>query len=323
MHDGPPTPARLQIQLSAAMPGGWAYLRVPEPSDEAYRLVGVRRSDGAAITPDKNFWVTDRTFIGLGRRLFRENILHLLDYNSTGLYTLTYELGPAGDTTAPASQVTALPANSYRRIPVSWSGADETSGSGIAGYDIFVSENGGPFTRWLERTPLSGSVYFGTLGSSYSFYSVAIDQAGNRETAPGTPDAATSVTLTNRASVLAAVSSQAIDEGAEFVRPLSATDPDPADALVFSLVSPPAGMTISPATGLIRWPTGEGTGPSTNQIVARVQDNGDPPLAATNVFTLIVREVNTTPTLAAITDQTINEGDLLTITNIAATTTCR
>ena len=37
---------------------------------------------------------TDRTFIGLARRPIRENILHLLDYNSTGNYTLTYEPGP-------------------------------------------------------------------------------------------------------------------------------------------------------------------------------------------------------------------------------------
>ena len=317
-HDGPPTPGRLQIQLSAAMPGGWVYLRVPAPSDGDYRLVGVRRSDGAEITLDKNFWVTDRTFIGLGRRPIRENILHLFDYNSTGVYTLTYELGPAGDTTRPVSQVTALPANSYRRIPLNWSGADETGGSGLAGYDIFVSENGGPFTRWLARTPLTGSVYFGTIGNSYSFYSVAIDQAGNHEAVPGTPDAATTVTLTNRAPVLTAVTNQTIDEGTEFVRLLSATDPDPADALVFSLDTAPAGMTISPATGLIRWATGEATGPSTNQIVARVQDNGDPPLAATSAFTLVVREVNSPPTLAPIPDQTIDEGDLLTITNVAS-----
>jgi subtilase family serine protease len=313
VHDGPPTPARLEIQISAALPGGWAYLRVPEPSDGAYRLTGVRRSDGAVLPLDRNVWTTDRTFIGLGRRPIRENVLHLLDFNSTGLYTLTYELGPAGDATAPASQVATLPAHSYRRIPVSWSGTDEPGGSGIAGYDIFVSENGGAFTRWLERTTLSGSVYFGTLGSSYSFYSIALDQAGNREAAPGTPDAATAVTLTNRAPVLSTVTNQAVDEGVEFALALPASDPDPADALTFSLVTAPPGMTISPGTGLIRWSTGEGTGPSTNAIVARVQDNGDPALAATNGFTLIVREVNSPPTLAGITNRTVNEGQLLVV----------
>ena len=316
-HDGPPTPARLQVQLGAAMPGGWVYLRVPEPADGAYRLAGVRRSDGAVIGLGTNVWVTDRTFIGAGRRPLREHILHLLDDNSTGLYTLTYEALPAADALAPASQVAALPASSYRRIPVSWSGADAPGGSGIAGYDLFVSVDGGAFTRWLERTTLGSSVYFGQLGSAYAFYSVASDQAGNREPAPGAPDAATAVTLTNRPPSLTAVTNQALDEGAEFTLAVAASDPDPADVLSYSLDTAPPGLTIGPATGLIRWLTTESTGPSTNAVVVRAQDNGDPPLAATSAFTLVVREVNSAPRLAALTNRTIGEGQLLVITNVA------
>ncbi len=315
--DGPPTPARLEIQLSAPMPSGWGYLRVPEPSDGRYRLVGVRSSNGRTIAVETNAWVTDRTFIGMGRRPIWENTLHLLDYDSPGLYTLTYELGAAGDTTAPASQVAALPAESYQRIPVSWSGQDQTGGSGLAGYDILVSKDGGTFTHWLQRTRLTGSVYFGALGSRYAFYSVAIDEAGNREAAPGTPDALTTVTLTNRPPMLAAAPDQTMDEGLEFVLALDASDPDPADALSYSLLTAPPGMTIHPANGLMRWPTSEATGPSTNPIVARVQDNGDPPLAATVSFTLLIREVNLTPALAAIADCTVSEGELIVITNAA------
>ncbi len=317
VHDGPPAAGRLQVQLSAALPGGWAYLRVPEPSDGAYRLTQVRRSDGAVITLDKNVWVTDRTFIGLGRRPTRENILHLLDYNSTGLYTLTYEVGPAGDTTPPVSRVAALPADSYRRIPVSWSGQDEPGGSGLANFDIQVSVDGGPLTAWLERTTLNSSVYFGSVGHSYAFTSRARDTAGNLEVSHTTLDATTAVSLTNRPPVLASLTNQFIDEGGEFTLALATSDADPADTLTFSLTTSPPGMSINPYTGLIRWTTSESTGPSTNPVVARVQDNGDPSLDATAAFTLVVREVNSAPMLAVVTNRTINEGQLLAITNSA------
>lgn len=171
--------------------------------------------------------------------------------------------------------------------------------------------------RWLVGTTLNGSIYVGTLGHSYAFYSVATDRAGNRESPPGAPDAFTTVLLTNRPPLFAPVANQAIDEGIEFVLQLSATDPDPADVLRFSLMSAPPGMTLHPVTGLLRWTTGEANGPSTNVIVARAVDNGDPPLAAMNTFTLIVNEVNQPPTLAPIADFTINEGQLLTFTNLA------
>src|SRR6185436_16472988 len=34
----------LQVQLSAALPGGWSYLRLPDPGHGQYRLTGVTRS---------------------------------------------------------------------------------------------------------------------------------------------------------------------------------------------------------------------------------------------------------------------------------------
>jgi hypothetical protein len=77
--------------LTATMPAGWTYLRVPEPSNGQLELIRVVRSDGLEIPLDVNAWVTDRTFIGQGQRPVYENILHLLDHDSTGSYTLTYQ----------------------------------------------------------------------------------------------------------------------------------------------------------------------------------------------------------------------------------------
>jgi len=37
--------------------------------------------------------------------------------------------------------------NEGNNVPVSWSGQDEVNGSGIAMYDVYVSDNGGSFFR--------------------------------------------------------------------------------------------------------------------------------------------------------------------------------
>lgn len=95
------------------------------------------------------------------------------------------------DATAPTSQVAAQPGSACAGIAVQWSGAD--AHSGIAGYDIFVSTNGGPFDAWRLGTTATSGTYYGEVGSSYGFYSVARDNAGNAEAPPAGADAATTV----------------------------------------------------------------------------------------------------------------------------------
>jgi hypothetical protein len=97
------------------------------------------------------------------------------------------------DTERPASEVLALPetVGCDGRFLVEWSGADE--GSGIGDYSIFVSENDGPFTVWLQNTRATDATFQGRSGAVYGFYSVARDHTGNTETAAPTPDAMTQV----------------------------------------------------------------------------------------------------------------------------------
>jgi hypothetical protein len=314
--DSPPTSGHLQAQLTASMPAGWTYLRVPEPSAGQLRLVRVVRSDGVEIPFGTNVWTTDRTFIGMGKRPINENILHLLDYNSTGIYTLTYVAPPMPDTNAPSSAVAALPADSPILFRVQWSGTDDDSG--IANYDIFVSANDGSFVPWLQKTPLTSASYQGVPGGHYAFYSVATDAAGNQENPPVTPDAMTTVTITNHAPVLTSLPVQTIDEGTLLQLTVPASDSDPNDTLAFSLAAgAPSGMTINRSTGLITWQTGEINGPSTNTFTVNVADDGLPPLSAATNVTVIVREVNTAPVLTPILNRTINEGAILWVTNRA------
>lgn len=308
---------QLQVQLSSALPGGWAYLRIPDPGNGRFQLVGVVRSDQQVLGVDTNVWTTDRTFIGLGRRPIRENILHLLDYNSTGSYTLLYQPYPEPDTTAPKSAVAVLPAESSTGIPLRWSGSDDT---GVVAYDIFVSVNGGLFTPWLTGTSETRALYPGVLGGSYAFYSLALDAAGNRELPPATPDAQTRVSRTNRASVFAALTNATILEGQVFVRTLTAVDPD-GDAVSYTLGDgAPAGAVLDPTSGQLVWVTGEAHGPGTNRFTVIARDGGFPPLSTTASFQLIVLEDNAAPTLAPLANRSLNEGQLLSVTNVATDT---
>jgi RHS repeat-associated protein len=98
------------------------------------------------------------------------------------------------DSAAPSSAVAALPEVTEEPIVlVSWSGSDEVGGSGLADFTVYVSDNAGPFVPWLLNTTLAEDTFTGEFGHSYAFYSIARDNAGNREMAPSTPDAQTAV----------------------------------------------------------------------------------------------------------------------------------
>ena len=100
------------------------------------------------------------------------------------------------DAGLPTSSVSALPTRESRpNFTLSWSGQDDAGGSGIASFDIFVSDNGSPFTAFLTGTTNTSATFNGTWGHSYAFYSVAVDNVGNRQTTPSTAQATTQVAL--------------------------------------------------------------------------------------------------------------------------------
>ncbi len=308
----------LRVELAASMPGGWTYLRIPDPGNGQFRLSKITRSDSVQIGVNTNAWVTDRTFIGQGKRPVREDILHLLDHNSTGIYTLDYTPIVASDTEAPSSAITALPAQSQSVFLLNWSGQDNAGGTGIAGYEVFVSENGGPFQRWLNATPSTSSVFQGNLGSTYAFYSVAVDLAGNREPAPTAADTQTTVTMANQAPVFAAIPDQVIVEGETLRFTVAAVDPE-GDSVSYSLAAgAPPGLVLNSQNGELTWLTSEAHGPSTNLISITARDTGFPQQSASRTFNIIVQEHNLAPTLADIPSYTVRERSSLIVTNSAS-----
>jgi hypothetical protein len=124
----------------------------------------------------------------------------------------------------------------------------------------------------------------------------------------------------NRAPVATSLTLAPVNELAPLVLATNlATDPDlPPNALSFALINPPSGAVIDEATGAISWTPSELQGPSTNAISVRVTDSGSPSLSATNTFTLLVSEVNTTPDLASLDDCTHVPGAICWITNSAS-----
>jgi hypothetical protein len=87
-----PTISNLRIPVTAQMNAGWSYLKMNDPSLGNFQLIAIERSDGTTL-PAKNFWQTDRTFIGGGLQPILENKIHLLDHNSTGSYTFVFSNG--------------------------------------------------------------------------------------------------------------------------------------------------------------------------------------------------------------------------------------
>jgi len=96
------------------------------------------------------------------------------------------------DSTPSVSSVSGLPATvTNTTFDVCWSGTDVASG--VVGYDVYVSTNGGSWAPWLVGTTNACASFTGQNGMSYGFYSIAHDGAGNVEATPSAAEATTVV----------------------------------------------------------------------------------------------------------------------------------
>lgn len=99
------------------------------------------------------------------------------DYNP---WMAAPEEGPVVNTIdefPPSSMVLPLGDSVSTPFVVQWEGTDLPSenlgfGSGIRGYAIYVSDNGGPYEMWIDNTLDTDSTYTGEDGHIYCFYSI-------------------------------------------------------------------------------------------------------------------------------------------------------
>jgi hypothetical protein len=121
-----------------------------------------------------------------------------------------------------------------------------------------------------------------------------------------------SVTPVNDAPVLASIGDQSVNEGDPLAFILSASDPDlHANVLAFSAANLPEGATFDPDTRTFNWIPTEARGPGSYAVAFTVSDGE---LSDEETITVTVVEVNEVPVLAAVGNQNVGEGTLLTIT---------
>lgn len=99
------------------------------------------------------------------------------------------------DTSIPTSRVQTLTGKpGTMDFDVNWSGTD--TGSGVAAYTVYVSDNGAAYAAWQTSTAATSATYTGVSGHSYAFYVRASDGAGNSEAAKSAAEATIAVSGT-------------------------------------------------------------------------------------------------------------------------------
>ncbi len=94
---------------------------------------------------------------------------------------LTPEIFNTIDAGIPSSMVAALPGVSDTTIYIDFIGADDTGGSGIKSYKLYVSEEGGPWQYEGEFLVSEQATYTGVDNTTYSFFSRAVDNVWYEE----------------------------------------------------------------------------------------------------------------------------------------------
>ncbi|HEX3720122.1 MAG TPA: CARDB domain-containing protein [Verrucomicrobiae bacterium] len=312
----------LQVPLTANFPAGFTYVTIPDPANGQFPLEAIRYANGTNFLTN-NFWITDRTFQSIGLPPVLQTNLQLFVYHTNAgpdTFTLVYgNPTNAPVTNPPASSVFGLPAQSPPLFGVIWSGAPYVGGAPIAYFDIYVSDNGGPFTNWQSQTIATSAIFNGANGHTYAFYSIATDTAGHRETPPLQPQAQTTVIVNTNPPTITVASNVTINAGQNLSLNVTASDPNPFNTLTFSLgLGAPAGAVVNPATGQITWATSPSFGGTTNPITVIATDNGQPPLSASATVIVVLLQIATPPVLAPIPNYANYEATLLVVTNSAA-----
>jgi len=119
--------------------------------------------------------------------------------------------------------------------------------------------------------------------------------------------------VSNQPPALSSIGAKSINEGSQLAFTAVAADPDAGQTLMYSLdPGAPQGASINPSSGVFIWTPSEAQGPGSYPITVRVTDNGSPALSDFETIAITVNEVNTSPSLAFVNNQSVNEGSLLT-----------
>jgi RHS repeat-associated protein len=96
------------------------------------------------------------------------------------------------DDSVPAATINELPASETGPFTLSWAGADP-GGSGVATYNVYISDNGGPFVPLETETTDSSTTFTGTVGDTYQFVADATSNVGTVQPLPSAAQAQTTI----------------------------------------------------------------------------------------------------------------------------------
>jgi RHS repeat-associated protein len=187
------------------------------------------------------------------------------------------------DAGAPTSSVTALPATEGSSFTLSWSGTDDKGGSGIAGYNIYVSDNGGPFTLFQSATTQTSATFTGTIDHTYRFYSVATDNVGNVQPAPTGAQTSTKIVPVPLSITTTTLASYWTAGIAGYSQTIATSGGSPPSTFMVSAGTLPAGLALNATTGVISG-TPTTAGSSTFTITATDSSNA----TTSQAYTVVV-----------------------------------
>ncbi|MGO9917226.1 MAG: Ig-like domain repeat protein, partial [Isosphaeraceae bacterium] len=143
------------------------------------------------------------------------------------------------DSVPPTSSVGPLPrTETSSSFTVTWSGQDDPGGSGIAFYNIYDSEDGGPYSLWQSDTTDTSATFTGQPGHTYAFYSVATDNVGNVQPTPASAQQTVQVLQApTTTTVTPGTASVGFGQSAPFTATVSSASGAPPDGSVQFIVN--------------------------------------------------------------------------------------
>ncbi|MCB9066625.1 MAG: tandem-95 repeat protein [Calditrichae bacterium] len=225
--------------------------------------------------------------------------------------TLSFALTVGNVNRAPVFAATvAQSMNENSNLSVSVSASDP-DGNGMS----FAGLNLPAFAALTDNGDGTGSIAFTTGYEDAGSYTIRAIVTDN-----GTPNLSDTLSFSltvnnvNRAPIFAAIANQTISENSGLTLPVSATDPDGNGMTIFGQTVPAFGTFSDNGNGTASLQFAPGfEDAGSYPVVLLVLDNGTPALSDTLNFTLTVTNLNRTPVLTAITNQSMEEGAVLNV----------
>lgn len=218
------------------------------------------------------------------------------------------------DNTPPASHVNALPpTESTSSFIVNWSGTD--GGSGVQSYTIYVSDSGGQYGNWLTQTSSTSAKFIGNIGHTYSFYSIATDNAGNVEAAKTSSDTSTQIvppatTTSLQASAAMAFPGQSVTLTAAVAGP-TGNGATPTGTVTFLSGTTTLGTTTLNSSGVASFASALPLG--TDSVTAQYSGDANFASSTSSTVSIVVAKIMTT-TLVASSATPANLNAIVTLT---------